>query len=73
MISTVQGLVDTTSLFTDLRTFNLTSDVYYITVQDTQGPVIKNYDYGSQIISADQLSGEGYKLEIQGIEATDAS
>ena len=73
VISTVQGLVDTTSLFTDLRTFNLTSDIYYITVQDTQGPVIKNYDYGSQIISADQLRGEGYKLEIQGIEATDAS
>ena len=74
--STVETLVgvDTLSdLFTNIRTFNLTSDIYYITVQDTQGPVIKNYDYGSQIISADQLSGEGYKLEIQGIEATDAS
>ncbi len=70
---TTLSSLDLVSWFTNLRTFNLTSDIYYITVQDTQGPVIKNYDYGSQIISADQLSGEGYKLEIQGIEATDAS
>ncbi len=70
---TTLSSLDLVSWFTNLRTFNLTSDVYYITIQDTQGPVIKNYDYGSQIISADQLSGEGYKLEIQGIEATDAS
>lgn len=59
-------------LFTNLRAFNLTSDIYYITVQDTQGPVIRNYNYVNAI-SADQLSGEGYTLNIQGIEATDAS
>ena len=71
---TLEGLgLNLADLFTNLRTFNLTSDVYYITVQDTQGPVIKNYDYGSQMIDTDELSGEGHKLEIQGIVASDAS
>lgn len=70
--NTIDTDIGITDLFANLITFNLTSDIYYITVQDTIGPVIRNYNYVNAI-SADQLSGEGYTLNIQGIEATDAS
>ena len=62
----------------NLKMYVWESDNFTITVNDTLGPKIKNYDY-VDAISSDALEQEnegaarGYKLHVQGIEATDAS
>ena len=71
---TILASLDLLSLFTNVRMFKLTSDIYNITVQDTQGPVIDEFDYGTRTISQAQLDA-GYSLTIQGLrgKAHDAS
>lgn len=56
----------------ELRYYNLTSDIYTITVNDTQGPKIANYDYSEQeFMSVEEFQEHG--ITVYGIEATDAS
>lgn len=62
----------------NLRMYVWESDNFTVTVNDTTGPVIKPYDY-VEVISSNALKQEntdgttGYKLEVQGIQAEDAS
>ena len=62
----------------NLRMYVWESDNFTVTVNDTTGPKIKSYNY-IDAISSDALEKEnknaprGYKLHVQGIEATDAS
>lgn len=62
-----------TKLFAEsLISYDLESGNYTIKVQDKLGPTIAPYDYINSI-SAKDLEGDGYKLFIYGIRATDAS
>ena len=62
----------------NLKMYVWESDNLSVTVNDTKGPKLKNYDY-IEAISSDALDKtnddqtRGYALNIQGIEATDAS
>lgn len=55
--------------FEDLKEYNLQSETYKIIVQDTTGPKIAEYDYVKSMSKETLAQG----LEIQGIEASDAS
>ena len=56
----------------NLKMYIFESDNFTITVNDTIGPKIKNYDYIDSI-SYEELQGNGYLLFVEGIAATDAS
>ena len=59
--------------FTELREYNLTSETYHITIQDTQGPTIADFtDRYPVSLSTEELE-ENRTLTIYGIQASDAS
>ncbi len=75
--SLITGLTGFTTIdfeqwFKDLRVYNLESEIYTITVNDTKGPKLTNYDYSDQeFMSVEDFKANGIK--VYGIEATDAS
>ncbi len=65
--------VDFKQWFEDLQVYNLESDIFRITVKDTKGPKLINYDYSDQeFMSVEDFKANGIK--IYGIQtAADAS
>lgn len=64
--------VDLAQWVKDLRYYNLKSDIYTITVTDTQGPSVANYNYSDQeFMTVEDFQANG--ITVYGIEATDAS
>lgn len=64
--------IDFDQWFKDLRVYNLESEIYTITVNDTKGPKLTNYDYSDQeFMSVEDFKANGIK--VYGIEATDVS
>lgn len=56
--------------FKDLRVYNLESEIYTITVKDTKGPKLVNYDYSDQeFMSVEDFKKNGIK--IYGLQASD--
>ncbi len=71
-IVTSLGSIDFEEWFKDLRVYNLESEIYTITVNDTKGPKLTNYDYSDQeFMSVEDFKNNG--ITIYGIQATDAS
>lgn len=71
----LEGMAE--ELFTGIRRYTLTSDVYTIIVKDTTGPVINAevYENYEDSISPEEIESAvgGYKLAINSIQATDKS
>ncbi len=64
---------DLQQMFRDIQFFQRTSDVYYVTAQDTIAPTLREYEYVENISIDDLKNPEKYdmKLDIYGIECPD--
>ena len=57
----------------NLKMYVWNSENFTVTVNDTKGPKIKNYDYVESISYGALEEENGYPLLVEGIQATDAS
>ena len=70
MSNTSLKSIDFTQWFKDLRVYNLESETYTITVNDTKGPKLINYDYSDQeFMTVEEFKAKGIK--IYGLQASD--
>ena len=70
--------VDFEQWFEDLQTYNLESEIFTITVNDTKGPKLINYDYSDQeFMSVEDFKNNGIKIygiqtaaDVSGIDSS---